>query len=80
MGALGRFVPGLVVDVVDVVAVRDLGDLTVVTTRMRGHAAGSDTPVDQALWTAAEWRDGECVWWANCDTEAEAPEAVRLPE
>jgi ketosteroid isomerase-like protein len=70
------FLPDMVYDVV---AVRDLGDLTVTTGRMRGHAAGSDTPLDQALWTTAEWRDGKCVWWGTYDTEAEAVQAVRPP-
>jgi hypothetical protein len=48
--------------------------------RMRGRAAGSDTPLDPALWTAAEWRDGKCLWWGTYDTEAEAVQAVRLRE
>jgi ketosteroid isomerase-like protein len=71
------FLPDMVYDVV---AVRELGDLTVTTGRMRGRAAGSDTPLDQALWTVAEWRDGRCLWWATYDTEAEAVQAVRLRE
>jgi hypothetical protein len=44
--------------VIETVAVRDLGDLTLGAVRIRGHGAGSDTPLDEALWTAAEWRDG----------------------
>jgi hypothetical protein len=62
------------------VTVRDLGDLTVTTGRMRGRAADSDTPLDQALWTAAEWRNEKCIWWADYDIEAEAVQAVRLRE
>jgi len=71
------FVPDLVIAIV---AVRDLGDLTLATVRMRGRGAGSETPLDEALWSAVEWRDGKCVWWANYGTEAEAVEAVGLPE
>jgi hypothetical protein len=71
------FLPDIVLDVV---TVRDLGDLTVTTGRMRGHAAGSDAPLDQALWTAAEWRDRKCLWWGTYDTEAQAVQAVRLRE
>ena len=71
------FLPDIVLDVV---TVRDLGGLTVATTRMRGHGAGSDTPLDEAFWTAAEWRDGKCLWWGTYDTEAEAVQAVRLRE
>jgi ketosteroid isomerase-like protein len=71
------FLPDIVLDVV---AVRDLGDLTVTTGRMRGRAAGSDTPLDQALWTAARWRDGKGLWWGTYDTEAQAVQAVRPRE
>jgi hypothetical protein len=60
--------------------VRDLGDLTLAAVRIRGHGAGSDTPLEETLWTPAEWRDGKCVWWANHGTEAEALEAVGLRE
>jgi hypothetical protein len=71
------FLPDLVLDLGEV---RDLGDLTVISGRMRGRAAGSDTPVDEPLWTAAEWRDGKCMWWGTYDTEAEAVQAVWLRE
>ena len=77
LGHLVDFLPDIVLDVA---TVRDLGDLTVATGRMRGRAAGSDTPLDQALWTAAEWRDGKCLWWGTYDTETEAVQAVRLRE
>jgi hypothetical protein len=59
---------------------RDLGDVTLAAVRMRGHGAGSDTPLDEALWSAAEWHDRKCVWWGNYATEAEALEAVALRE
>ena len=75
-GHLVDFLPDIVLNVV---TVRDLGDLTVTTGRMRGHAAGSDTPLDQAL-DCAVWRDGKCVWWGTYETEAEAVQAVRLRE
>jgi hypothetical protein len=26
------------------------------------------------LWSAAEWREGQCVWWASYRSEAEALE------
>jgi ketosteroid isomerase-like protein len=63
---------------VEVVEVRDLGDLTLTAARVRGHGAGSDTPFDETSWGVAEWRDGKCVWWGNHATEAEALEAVGL--
>jgi ketosteroid isomerase-like protein len=71
------FLPDIVLDVV---TVRDLGNVTVISGRMCGRAAGSDTPIDEALSTAAEWRDGKCVWWGTYDTEPEAVQAVRLRE
>jgi ketosteroid isomerase-like protein len=71
------FLPDIVIETV---AVRDLGDLTLAAVRIRGHGAGSDTPLAETLWTLAEWRDGKCVSWANHGTEGEALEAVRLRE
>jgi ketosteroid isomerase-like protein len=71
------FLPDLVIETV---AVRDLGDLTLAAVRIRGHGAGSDTPLAEPLWTPAEWRDGKCVWWANHGIEAEALQAVGLRE
>ena len=56
----------------EVVEVRELGDLTLATLRVRGHGAGSDIPLDDSIWSVGRWRQGKCVWWANFDTEAEA--------
>jgi hypothetical protein len=58
----------------------DLGELTLAAVRIHGHGAGSDTPLDEALWTPAEWRDAKCVWWGNHGTEAEALQALGLRE
>ena len=74
---LVEFLPDIVLEIA---AVRDLGDLTVITGRMRGHAAGSHTPLDEPLWTVAQWRDGKCVWWGTYDTEAQARSAAALRE
>ena len=65
---------------VEVVTVRDLGDLTLAPVRFRGRGAGSDTPFETLLWNVAEWRREKCVWWGNYRTEAEALEAARLRE
>ena len=64
----------------EVVEVRDLGDVTLGTLRIRGHGADSDAPVDAPLSLAARWRRGKCVWWAAYGTEADALEAVGLRE
>jgi hypothetical protein len=64
----------------EVVEVRDLGDLTVAALRMRGHGAGSDTPVEEMQWLVSKWRDNKVVRWSSHVTEAEALDAVGLPE
>jgi ketosteroid isomerase-like protein len=76
-GQLIDFLPDIVIENV---AVRDLGDVTLAAVRWRGHGAGSRTPLDEAFWSAAEWRDRKCVWWGNYGTGAEALEAVALRE
>jgi SnoaL-like domain len=53
-----EFVPDFLIEVI---AVRDLGGMTVVQARMRGRGAGSATPLDEPLWTAIEWRDGKVL-------------------
>jgi len=65
---------------IEVVTVRDLEDLTLAAVGFRGHGSGSDTPFEMTLWSAAEWREGKCVWWGNYRTELEALEAVGLRE
>ena len=65
---------------VEVVEARDLGDLTVLQLRLRGHGAGSDTPFEQTVWTGLEWRHGKIVRWSAHRTEADALEAVGLRE
>ena len=65
---------------VEVEEIRDLGDVTLAHIRGWGHSAGSDTPIVDPFWQPARWRDGKCIWWRNCSTEAEALEAVGLRE
>ena len=65
---------------IDLLEVRDFGDLTVAVVRARGHGAGSDTPLDETPWQVARWRRGKCVLMRMCNTEAEALEAVGLSE
>jgi hypothetical protein len=65
---------------VDVVEVRDLGDVTLTKLQARGHGAGSETPFEQTLWSAARWRGKKTVWSATFATEAEALEAAGLRE
>ena len=73
---LGTF-PDFSAEVLDL---RDGADLTVATLRLRGHGAGSDTPVDATAWHVSRFRDGKCVGWRVYTSEREALEAVGLSE
>jgi ketosteroid isomerase-like protein len=73
---LGVF-PDLAIEVVEI---RDLGDLTLGAGRARGHGAGSDTPFNETLWGVTEWRDGRMVRWQGFTGRDEALEAVGLSE
>jgi len=64
----------------EVEALRDLGDVTLGHIRGWGHGAASDTPIVDPFWIPMRWRNGKCVWWRNCSTEAEALEAAGLSE
>jgi len=64
----------------ELVDVRDLGDVTFATFHARGHGAGSAAPTDQAAWIVLRWRRGKAVWWRTFDARAEALEAVGLSE
>ena len=65
---------------IEVVEVRDLGDLTLEAIRLRGHGAGSAAPTDNTAWIVARWRRGKAVWWSTFNARAEALEAVGLSE
>jgi ketosteroid isomerase-like protein len=65
---------------IEVVDVRDLGDVTLASMRAVGHGAGSEVPFEDLLWHTGRWRRGKCVWWAAFPTEAEALEAVGRQE
>jgi ketosteroid isomerase-like protein len=65
---------------IEVVDVRDLGDVTLASLRALGHGAGSNVPFEDLLWHGSRWRRGKCIWWRAFATEAEALEAVGLPE
>ena len=56
------------------------GNVTLAAACIRGHGAGSDTPIEQVFWQVVRWRRGRCFWWAHFDTRAEALEAVGLSD
>jgi len=65
---------------VEVVGMRDLGNVTIATINAVGHGAGSALPVEDNVWLACRWRDGKCIWWQVFRAEAEALEAAGLEE
>ena len=75
-GLIGGF-PDISVEVLEV---RDLGEVTVSVVRVRGHGAESDTPFDATVWQVHRWRHGKCTRWDAYSSESEALEAVGLSE
>ena len=63
---------------VEVVEVRELGDVTLTKMHTSGHGADSDSPLEETNWVAVQWRDKKVLWWGIFATEAEALEAVGL--
>ena len=63
---------------VEVVEVRELGDVTLTRMHTSGHGAASDSPLEETLWVGVQWRDKKVVWWGAFATEAEALEAAGL--
>jgi ketosteroid isomerase-like protein len=52
------------------------GEGTVGRFRGTAHGASGETPIVDPFWHAMKWRDGKCVWWRSCASEAEALEAI----
>ena len=65
---------------VEVEELRDLGDVTLGHIRGWGHGGAGHRPIIDPIWQPMRWRDGKCVWWRSCSTEAEALQAVGLSE
>jgi ketosteroid isomerase-like protein len=65
---------------VEIQETQDLGDVVLARIRDRGHSAASDIPLSDVRWHLSGWREGKCVWWRVCTTEAEALEAASLRE
>ena len=74
-GDLLNVFPDFAVEVIDV---RDLGDMTLAALRFLGHGADSESPFDETVRGVSELRDGKAVWWRTYNTEDEALQAVRL--
>ena len=65
---------------VEIVEVRDGGDVTLAAFRARGHGAGSELPFHDTAWQLCRWRAGKCVAWRILTDRAEAFEAAGLSE
>ena len=65
---------------VEIVEVRDGGDVTVAAFRSLGHGAGSELPFQETVWQLCRWRAGKCVAWRIFTNRDEALEAAGLSE
>jgi ketosteroid isomerase-like protein len=65
---------------IEIVDVRDPGDLTLATLRIHARGADSDTPVEETIWLWTRWQRRKCLWWCTYETEAEALAAEGLRE
>ena len=65
---------------VEVLEVRDIGDVTLAALRNLGHGAGSQVPFEDTIWRLDRWRAGECISWRIFTNRAEALEAAGLSE
>ena len=65
---------------IEVIEVRERGDVTLTKMHTSGHGANSDSPLEETNWVAVQWRDKKVLWWGIFATEAEALEAVGLSE
>jgi hypothetical protein len=64
---------------IEVVWVRDAGNLTVSELRNSAHGEGS-AALEEAVWQVSEWRDGRVVQWQIHESEQDALEAAGLTE
>ena len=65
---------------VEVLEVRDLGEVIVAVVRVSGRGAESATPFDATVWQVHQFRGGKCVSWHAYSSKSEALEAVGLPD
>jgi ketosteroid isomerase-like protein len=65
---------------VEVVEVRDAGDVTLAALRALGHGAGSEVPFEDTAWQLGRWRARKCIAWRIFTDRAEALEAAGLSE
>jgi ketosteroid isomerase-like protein len=62
--------------VAEIEQLNEAGDMTVAQIRGTAHGAASSTPLHETWWQVIRWRDGQCIWWRNFATAAEALKAM----
>ena len=65
---------------IEVVWVRDAGNMTVSELRNSAHGEGSAAPLEEFVWQVSDWRDRRVVWWQMFESEQDALEAAGLGE
>ena len=65
---------------IEVVGVRDAGNMTVSELRNSAHGEGGAAPLEEFVWQVSEWRDGRVVRWEMYESEQDAIEAAGLSE
>ena len=65
---------------IEVISVRDAGQLTVSELRTGAHGEGSAAPLEELIWQVSEWRDGQVVRWQIYESERDALQAAGLQE
>jgi ketosteroid isomerase-like protein len=63
---------------VEVVSVRDAGDVIVSGLRDRARGEGSGAPLEEFIWQVSEWRDGQFIRWQVYESEQDALDAAGL--
>ena len=62
---------------IEVVSVRDAGQLTVSELRNRAHGEGSAAPLEEFIWQVSEWRNGQVVRWQMYGSQRGRPRSRR---
>jgi SnoaL-like protein len=65
---------------IEIVWVRDKGQLTVAELRNSADREGSAAPLEELVWQVSEWRKGLVVRWEMFERERDALEAAGLSE
>jgi SnoaL-like domain len=65
---------------IEIVWVRDAGNLTVSELRNQAHGEGGAAPLAEHVWQVSEWRDGLVARWQMYASEHDALEAAGLRE